>query len=254
MIIDTHTHIYHKEFSGDLPQVMDRARQAGVGKFYLPGIDSTFIDNMLAVEAAYPGVCFAMTGLHPTSVDTDYRKEVDLIESWLSRRSFPAVGEIGLDFYWDRTHEVQQYEAFRAQIELALAHNRPIVIHTRNAMKETIAVVKEYIPRGLRGIFHCFGDTLESATEIINMGFYLGIGGVLTYKNSGLPAVLEKIDLAHLVLETDAPYLTPVPHRGKRNEPSYLPIVAQRLADVKQVSLETIADITTTNAEKIFAA
>lgn len=251
-LVDTHTHIYGKQFVSDLPEVVARAQAEGVEKFYLPGIDSTVIESMLALEARYPGVCIPMMGLHPTSVNAGYQAELDIVATWLSRRPFAAVGEIGLDFYWDRTFETQQYEAFRAQIELALAHRLPIVIHTRNAMPETIRVVKEYTSRGLRGIFHCFGDTYESAVEIIDAGFYLGIGGVLTYKNSTLPAVLARIPLEHLVLETDAPYLTPVPFRGKRNEPSYLRYVVDHLATLKNVSAATIADVTTANAQKIF--
>jgi TatD DNase family protein len=252
MLIDTHTHIYLKEFAGDLPQVMDRAQAESVGKCYLPCIDSSVIAAMLSLEARYPGVCHPMMGLHPCSVKAGYREELSEVESWLSRRPFPAVGEIGLDFYWDRTFEAQQYEAFRAQIELALTYRLPIVIHTRQAMQETIKVVSEYTSRGLRGIFHCFGDTYESASAIIDMGFYLGIGGVLTYKNSGLASVLERIDLQHLVLETDAPYLTPVPFRGKRNEPSYLRYIVDGIASIKDISPETVASITTANAEKIF--
>lgn len=253
-LVDTHTHIYGKQFASDRPQVIARAQAEGVEKFYLPGIDSTVIDDMLTLEAQYPGVCLPMMGLHPCSVNAGYQEELSLIESWLSRRPFPAIGEIGLDFYWDRTFETQQYEAFRAQIELALHYRLPIVIHTRNAMPETIRVVKEYTPRGLRGIFHCFGDTYESAREIIDAGFYLGIGGVLTYKNSTLPAVLMNIPLEYLVLETDAPYLTPVPFRGKRNEPAYLRYVVDHLATLKDLPAATIAQITTTNAQKIFGS
>lgn len=254
ILIDTHTHIYGKDFNKDLPQVMERARAEGVRKCYLPGIDSESIPAMLSLEAQYPGECIPMMGLHPCHVKADYQKELDIVETWLNKRTFPAVGEIGLDFYHDRTFEAQQYEAFRAQIELALKHNLPIVIHTRNAMAETLEVVREYTSRGLRGIFHCFGDTIESAREIIRLGFLLGIGGVLTYKKSGLDAVLEKVDLQHIVLETDAPYLTPVPFRGKRNEPSYLRYIVERLAEVKSVSPATIAEITTANAQKIFPA
>ncbi|TDW99363.1 TatD family hydrolase [Dinghuibacter silviterrae] len=251
-LVDTHTHIYGKQFASDRPEVIARAQAEGVEKFYLPGIDSTVIDDMLALEAQYPGICIPMMGLHPTSVDAGYQAELDIIETWLNRRPFPAIGEIGLDFYWDRTHEAQQYEAFRAQIELALVYKLPIVIHTRNAMPETIRVVREYTPRGLRGIFHCFGDTYESACAIIDAGFALGIGGVLTYKNSTLPAVLQRIPLEHIVLETDAPYLTPVPFRGKRNEPAYLRYVVDHLATIKGVPAATIASVTTANAQKIF--
>ena len=193
-----------------------------------------------------------MMGLHPCYVKENYQEELTIVKDWLSKRKFAAVGEIGLDFFWDKTFEKQQYEAFRIQIELALQNNLPIVIHTRDAMQESIDVVKEYTSRGIKGIFHCFGGTVENAKEIIDAGFYLGIGGVLTYKKSGLAEVLEKIDLKHLVLETDAPYLTPVPFRGKRNESSHLKYIVEKLALIKNISTEEVAAVTTANAEKIF--
>ena len=191
-------------------------------------------------------------GLHPCSVKENYKEELSIIEDWLSRRKFAAIGEIGLDFYWDKTFSDQQYEAFTHQINLALQYDLPIVIHTRNAMQETINVVKEFAPKGLKGIFHCFSGSYESAKEIIKAGFYLGIGGVVTYKNAGLAEVLEKIELDHLVLETDSPYLTPVPFRGKRNESSYIKYVVARLAEIKNTTADEIAAITTANANKIF--
>lgn len=254
LLVDTHTHIYQPPFSQDLDLVVQRARAEGVEKCYLPGIDSTVIDALLRVEALYPGTCFAMMGLHPCSVNADYEQELGQVRDWLARRPFAAVGEIGLDFYWDKTFEQQQNEAFRAQIELAIRYNLPIVIHTRNAMAQTIAVVREYVPRGVRGIFHCFGDSYEFAREIVDNGFYLGIGGVLTYKKSGLVEVLPRIGLSSLVLETDAPYLTPVPFRGKRNEPSYLKHIATRLAEVMGVSVDEVGEVTTANAEKVFGS
>lgn len=252
MIIDTHCHLYLDEFKNDIGAVINRAEAENVKKFYLPAIDSSEIDNMLALESKFPGKCIAMMGLHPCYVKDNYRQELAIVESWLSKRKFAAIGEIGLDFYWDKTFVSQQFEAFRMQIELALQHNLPIVIHTRDAIQESIDVVKEYKSRGIKGIFHCFGGSLQNAREIIDAGFYLGIGGVLTYKKSGLAEVLEEIDLEYLVLETDAPYLTPVPFRGKRNESSYLKYVVERLAFIKNVSVEEIAKITTANAEKIF--
>jgi TatD DNase family protein len=251
-IIDTHTHLYGKQFDGDRAAIMQRALDYGVAKFYLPGIDSECIDAMMQMETDYPGKCFAMAGLHPCSVQQNYRQELQIVAEWLAKRPFPAVGEIGLDFYWDKTYATQQYEAFRFQIELALQYNLPIVIHTRNAMEETIAVVREYEGRGLRGIFHCFGGTYEEAMSIVGLGFYLGIGGVVTYKNSGLPEVLAQVPLGHIVLETDAPYLTPVPFRGKRNESSYLKYVVEKLSDIYKRPVEEIAAITTENAGKIF--
>ena len=252
IIIDTHCHLYSEEFLPDIDAVIERATIEGVQKFYLPGIDSSSIDAMLGLEIRFPDRCIAMIGLHPCYVKENYKQELDIVQNWLTKRKFSAVGEIGLDFYWDKTFATEQYEAFRIQMEWAIAYDRPIVIHTRNAMQETINLVKEYVPKGIRGIFHCFSGSYESAQEIINAGFYLGIGGVLTYKNSGLSEVLQKIDLKHLVLETDAPYLTPVPFRGKRNESSYLKYVIDKLSAAKNVSIEDVAAITTANAEKIF--
>ncbi len=251
-IIDTHCHLYVKAFKDDIDAVLERAAAEGVEKFYLPAIDSEETDNMLALEARFPDRCIAMMGLHPCSVKEDYEAELAHVEEWLAKRPFVAVGEIGLDFYWDKTFAEQQYVAFRRQIEWALQYDIPIVIHTRNAMQETINVVKEYKGRGLRGIFHCFSGSYESAVQIIDAGFYLGIGGVLTYKNAGLPEVLAKIGLEHLVLETDAPYLTPVPFRGKRNESSYLKYIIEKLAETKGEPVATVAAITTDNAQKIF--
>lgn len=252
MIVDTHCHLYLDEFKGDIDAVIKRASDEGVEKFYLPGIDSTEIENMLLLESRFPEKCFAMMGLHPCSVKENYLEEIAVVANWLNKRKFAAVGEIGLDLYWDKTFLKQQYEAFRLQIALSLQHHLPVVIHTRNAMQETIDVVKEYVPAGIKGIFHCFGGTVENANEITNAGFYLGIGGVLTYKKSGLAEVLENIDLKHIVLETDSPYLTPVPYRGKRNESSYLRYIIEKLAEIKKVSEAEVAAITTANAEKIF--
>ena len=252
MIIDTHCHLYLDEFKNDIADVIKRAEAETINKFYLPAIDSSEIENMFLLERKFPGKCIAMMGLHPCYVKENYQEELSIVKDWLSRRKFAAVGEIGLDFFWDKTFEKQQYEAFRMQIELALQFNLPIVIHTRDAMQESIDVVKAYKSRGIRGIFHCFGGTVENAKEIIDAGFYLGIGGVLTYKKSGLAQVLEQIDLQYMVLETDAPYLTPVPFRGKRNESSYLKYIVEKLALIKNVSTETVAAVTTANAEKIF--
>ncbi|HQW93016.1 MAG TPA: TatD family hydrolase [Ferruginibacter sp.] len=252
MLVDTHCHLYLDAFKNDIATVISRAEAEGVQKFYLPAIDSSEMENLFLLESKFPGKCIAMMGLHPCSVKENYLDELAIVKDRMAKRKFAAVGEIGLDFYWDKTFTKQQYEAFRAQIELSLEYKLPIVIHTRNAINETIDVVKEYVPMGIRGIFHCFGGTLEQAEAIIDAGFYLGIGGVLTYKKSGLAEVLEKIDLQYMVLETDAPYLTPEPFRGKRNESSYLKYIAARLALVKNVPVEEIEGVTTANAEKIF--
>ena len=251
-LTDTHCHLYSDEFTTDREAVLQRAAAAQVGKMYLPAIDSSTHDAMLLLEKASVGKCVAMMGLHPCSVKEDYRSELEVVKDWLAKRPFCAVGEIGLDFYWDKTFADEQYTAFSTQIEWALQYRRPVVIHTRNAMAETLAVVQKYAGAGLTGIFHCFSGTYEDAVSAVGMGFYLGIGGVLTYKNSGLQQVVERIDLQHLVLETDAPYLTPVPFRGKRNESSYLMYIADKLAAIKNISVNEVAAVTSANAEKIF--
>jgi TatD DNase family protein len=253
ILTDTHCHLYSEEFAADIETVIENATFEGVQKFYLPGIDSASIEAMLALEAQFKGKCIAMMGLHPCYVKENYKEELAIVKEWLTKRAFAAIGEIGLDFYWDKTFATEQYDAFRTQADWAIEYNRPIVIHTRNAMQETINLVKAYASKGLSGIFHCFSGSYESAKEIIDAGFYLGIGGVVTYKKAGLAEVLTKIDLKHLVLETDAPYLTPVPFRGKRNESSYLKYIVTTIAEIKQVPVEEVAAITTANAEKIFA-
>lgn len=232
--------------------MMQRAFDKGIERFYLPGIDSEVIDRMFELEKSYPGKCICMMGLHPCSVNEKYREELSIVEQWLTQRRFAAVGEIGLDFYWDKTFTDQQYEAFHYQVNLALQYHLPIVIHTRNAMQETIDVVKQYTPKGLHGIFHCFSGNYDDARQVIDAGFLLGIGGVVTYKNGGLAEWLAKVPLENIVLETDAPYLTPVPFRGKRNESSYLIYVAEKLASVYQVSVDEIGRITSENALKVF--
>ncbi len=250
--IDTHTHIYLKEFDEDIDTVMDRAEKAGVKKMFLPSIDSSHFNEIFSLEKKYPNNCFAMMGLHPCSVNENYMQELDLIKSQLEKRKFIAVGEIGLDFYWDKTYAKHQIESFEQQMQWALEYNLPISIHTRNAMQETIDIVKPFSKKGLKGVFHCFGDNVEFANKIIELNFLLGIGGVVTYKKSGLNETLKEISLEHIVLETDAPYLTPVPHRGKRNESSYIKIIAQHIAEIKRESIETVAMITTQNAENIY--
>ncbi|MEP6465905.1 MAG: TatD family hydrolase [Parafilimonas sp.] len=250
--IDTHCHLYLPEFDTDLPGIFERAEKAGVAKFYFPSIDSSLINAMFSMEKEFPEKCFIMAGLHPCSVNTTFKEELKIVENYLQKRSFAAIGEIGLDFYWSTEFIKQQYEVFELQMQWALQKKLPIVIHTRNAMQETIELVKPFASKGLKGIFHCFGGSYEDARQIIEMDFLLGIGGVLTYKKSGLDEVVKQIDLSHFVLETDAPYLTPVPFRGKRNESSYIKIIAEKLAEVKNISLEQVAAATTANAEKIF--
>jgi TatD DNase family protein len=250
-LIDTHAHLYLAEFELDRTSMLERAKQAGIEKIFLPAIDSSTHTSLLQMETDFSW-CKAMMGVHPCSINENYQEELAIAQQYWDKRSFVAVGEIGLDFYWDRTFEKQQYEAFRIQIEWALAKNVPIVIHSRQSTLACVQVLKEYKNSALRGVFHCFSGSLEEAQEIIKLGFYLGIGGVITYKNAGLGPVIEKVDLAHLVLETDAPYLTPVPHRGKRNESCYLQIIAEKLAEVKSEKPATVAEITTQNAENLF--
>lgn len=252
MYIDTHTHLYDDKFDSDRTAMVQTAMNAGVQKMYLPNCDSTTIEGMLAVENEFPNNCFAMMGLHPCYVKENVADELKVVEQWLSQRKFAAVGEIGLDYYWDKTFVHEQKSAFRTQIEWSIQYRLPIVIHTRESTKDTIDIVKEYQSRGVRGVFHCFSGSLETAKQITDMGFYLGIGGVLTYKNAGLQEVVQHIDLKHIVLETDAPYLTPVPHRGKRNESAYVTLVAQKLAELKGVDLEEVENVTAENAQILF--
>ena len=250
--IDSHTHIYLSEFASDIDSVIDRAQKENIKKYFLPAIDSSHHNEMILLEEKFPDKCVAMMGLHPCSVKENYLDELKIVEDWLNKKQFIAIGEIGLDFYWDKTFTKQQYEAFQIQMQWALNKNMPIVIHTRNAIQEAIEVVLPFSKKGLTGIFHCFGDDYATAKKIMDMNFYLGIGGVVTYKNSGLNEVLKEVPLTSIVLETDAPYLTPVPFRGKRNEPSYIKIIAEKIASIKEVSLEEVANITSANTEKIF--
>ncbi len=254
MIIDTHCHLYSEEFKDDIDAVIERAKQSGIKKFYLPAIDSETIDAMFALENKYPNECIAMMGLHPCYVKENYKTELQIVQDWLAKRKFAAIGEIGLDFYWDKTFAAQQLEAFELQMQWAVDKEMPIVIHTRNAMKETIDAVKPFADKGLRGVFHCFSGNEEDALQIVEMGFYLGIGGVVTYKNSGLATAIENIGLEWLVVETDAPYLSPVPFRGKRNESSYLQYIIDKLAEIKRCPVAEVVAITSANAEKILGS
>ena len=251
-LIDTHTHLYAEEFDQDRDAVITRCLENGINKLYLPNVDSESIPRMLNLEKAHPEVCIAMMGLHPCSVKENYKEELAIVKEWLDKRHFVAVGEIGIDLYWDKTFINEQVEAFNMQMDWAVEKNIPIVIHCRDAFDEIFEVLskRDKLPTG---IFHCFSGNLEQANKIIGLGgFKLGIGGVLTFKNSGLDKVVEQIDLKHLVLETDSPYLAPMPHRGKRNESSYTKLVAEKLAAIKNCSIEEIAEITTQNAKEVF--
>lgn len=251
-LIDTHSHIYLPEFSEDQKEMLERAEKEGIRKVLLPAIDSTTHSEMIGLETANEESCAAMMGVHPCSVKENFEDELKIARDYLEKRRFIAVGEIGLDFYWDKTFTEQQYAAFHKQIEWALEFDLPIVIHSRNSTDECISVVKEHQKGNLKGVFHCFSGDVNQAKKIIDLGFYMGIGGVVTFKNAGLDKVMENISLEHIVFETDAPYLAPVPFRGKRNEPSYLKYVVNKLAMIKNVSTDKIAEITTANAEKLF--
>ena len=250
--IDTHAHIYDTGFQEDMDSVMSSAKLSGIEKIYMPNIDSTCIVAMMEMETKYPGFCIPMMGLHPCYVKENHQEELAIVESWLAKRKFAAIGEIGLDYYWDKTFAKEQHLVFEKQMQWALDYDLPINIHTRNAMGETIEMVKPFAKKGLKGIFHCFSGSKESAEQIIDMGFLLGLGGVLTYKNAGIAEAVKDIPMEFLVLETDAPYLSPVPYRGKRNEPSFMIEVAKKLAEIKNLPLHEIGEMTSKNAMRIF--
>ena len=250
--IDTHAHIYHEDFVNDSLDMLHRCEEQQVARIFMPNVDHASIDGMMELESRFPNQCTAMMGLHPCSVKKDFERELYIVEDWLSKRKFSAVGEIGTDLYWDKTFWAQQQEAFLIQTKWAKQYDLPIIIHCRESIDETIGLVENQQDGKLRGIFHCFSGNAEQAERITKLGFYLGIGGVATFKNGGLDKVLPEIDLAHLVLETDSPYLAPVPHRGKRNEPSYIPLVAKRIAEIKNCSIEDVQKSTTKNALKVF--
>jgi TatD DNase family protein len=250
--IDTHTHLYLPEFDEDRDMMIGRAKSVGVDKMYLPNIDHTSVESMLQLEKQYPDFCFAMMGLHPCSVKENVKEELNLVEKWLQQRTFIGIGEIGLDYYWDISFKDDQLAALRQQLTWAREVHLPVSIHSRNATADCIKEAAALQDGNLSGVFHCFSGSAEEAKQIIDLGFYLGIGGVVTFKNGGLDKVLADVPLHHLVLETDAPYLAPVPYRGKRNESAYIPLIAEKLARVYQTTTEEVAQITTTNATKIF--
>lgn len=251
-LVDSHAHIYSEKFDADRAEAMERAQQEGVNKIYMPNIDHSSIDAMLEAEEMYPGACIPMMGLHPTSVGKDFERELYLVEDWLNKRSFAAVGECGIDLYWDKTFLPQQQEALKVQVELAKKHQLPIVLHTRDSFNETYEIISAAQDGSLKGIFHCFSGTVEEAEKVKELGFLMGIGGVATFKNGGLDKVLPHVQLQDLVLETDCPYLAPTPHRGKRNEPVYLPLIAQRVAELLEKPVAEVAEKTTANALNLF--
>ena len=251
-LIDTHTHLYLDAFETDRKEIVDKAMAAGVKKLFLPNVDKETIAGMMEMEKQWPDVCFPMMGVHPCSIKEDFESELKIAREWLEKRPFTAVGEIGIDLHWDKSFFEQQKIAFLRQIDWALEFDVPIVIHSREATDIIISLLQNIKGERPKGIFHCFTGNLEQAKAIIDLGFYLGIGGVLTFKNAGLDKTVTNIDLKHLVLETDSPYLTPTPYRGKRNESSYIKLIAEKLASVKEVQIEEVAEITTNNAKMIF--
>ena len=252
IITDTHTHLYSEQFDDDRVEVIERALAAGVTRFFIPAIDSSYTKSMYALESRYPNNMFLMTGVHPTHVKDDYLEELAHIKEQLNSREFVAIGEIGIDLYWDRSTLKLQQEMFRLQIQLAKQYKLPIVIHCRDAFDEVFQILEEEKGSELFGIFHCFTGNLEQAQKAISFNMKLGIGGVVTFKNGKIDQFLKQISLDHIVLETDAPYLAPVPCRGQRNESSYILNVLEKLSDIYSMSSLEIASITTKNSKSIF--
>ena len=252
MITDTHTHLYSSQFKEDQSEMMQRAKDAGVTRFFIPAIDSTYTDKMFQLEKDYPNDVFLMMGLHPTSVKENYLEELAHVKKWIDEKKFYAIGEIGMDLYWDKTFLKEQQDAFRTQIQWAKEKKMPINIHCRNAFDEVFEVLESEKSDDLRGIFHCFTGTLEQAKQAISYNMKLGIGGVATFKNGKIDKFLNEIDIKHIVLETDAPYLAPTPYRGKRNESAYLTNVVDKLVDIYGLSFDEIAAITTQNSKDVF--
>ncbi|HSG68066.1 MAG TPA: TatD family hydrolase [Bacteroidales bacterium] len=252
ILIDTHTHLYLNAFDDDREEMVNRAIATGVKYMFLPNIDSTSVKGMHALANKFPENCFPMMGLHPTSVKENYREELALVEKLLGEITYWGIGETGIDLYWDKTYYREQVEAFNRQIDLAIAYDLPLVIHARESFREIFRVLENRDIKGLRGVFHCFTGSSDEANRAIKLGFMLGIGGVLTYNKSGLDKVVEEVGLEHLILETDAPFLPPVPHRGKRNESAYVLHVADRMAEVLGKPLDEVASATTANACELF--
>jgi TatD DNase family protein len=252
MFIDTHTHLYSSKFSEDRPAVMERARAAGVDLAILPAVDRTSHESMLALEAAYPDWVLSMIGLHPVSVKEDFEQELAIVEEYLRQRTWVAIGEIGMDLYWDKTFKDQQVTAFLRQCAWAISYDLPICIHAREAIDELLELIKGVNNPKLRGVFHCFTGNLTQARQAVDLGFYIGIGGVVTFKNGGLEPVLREMPRERILLETDAPYLAPVPRRGKRNETAYVAFVAEKIASLWETSIEEVGRLTSQNAWQLF--
>lgn len=251
-LIDTHAHIYAEEFKEDVSNIIDSAKKSGIEKIFMPNIDEDSIDPMLSLEAAYPGYCIPMMGLHPCYVQKDPSIALQTIKGWLDKRKFSAIGEVGLDYHWDKSNIDIQKQVFEQQVIWAKELDLPIIIHSRKSLEDCISIIKKHQDGNLKGIFHCFSGSLEEAKKIEGLGFWMGIGGVITYKNAGVKEVVRNVTLESMVLETDAPYLTPVPFRGKRNEPAYLTYIVDTLAEAKGMAKEMVAEKTTQNALKLF--
>ncbi len=252
ILTDTHTHLYLEHFDNDRHEVVQNAIDKGIHYMLIPNIDSKSVDGMLSLCDEFPENCFPMMGLHPTDVKTNCQKELKIVEQWLEKRKFVAIGEIGIDLYWDKTFVKEQNISFRHQIALAKKHKLPIIIHSRESMKEIFDILDDVHTSDLKGVLHCFSGTEKDAHKAIEMGYYLGIGGVVTFKNSNLKNILREIDLKHILLETDAPFLTPTPFRGKRNESAYIYYIAEKIAEIKGISIDEVAEITTQNAKNLF--
>jgi len=252
-LIDTHCHVYLKHFDADLDAVIESAKKQGVQKILMPNVDEETVDRLHHLADTYPGYCIPMMGLHPCDVEEDWEDELERLLAWFDRRKYIAVGEIGLDLYWDKTTLDRQVLALKRQIEFALEKDLPVVLHTRDSTDKTLDELSEYKGTNLRGVLHCFSGSLEQAKRAIKLNMMLGIGGVLTFKNAGIAEVVKQIDLEHIILETDAPYLPPVPHRGKRNEPAYVYHVAAFLAELRGQGIAEIGKITSANAERLFS-
>jgi len=252
MFVDTHSHIYSEEFSSDRSEVIVNALKSGVSKIILPNIDSSTIKPLLDLTASNTDLFIPLIGLHPTSVKEDFHKELEIIEYWLNKRKFSGIGEIGIDLYWDKTFINEQIEAFRIQIGWAKKAGIPIVIHVRDSFPEVIEVIEQEKDESLRGVFHSFTGTIDQAAHVIELGFKIGVGGIVTFKNSGLDEVVQQIDLQHILLETDSPWLAPVPHRGRRNESAYITSIATKVALLHNISTEEVGRVTTQNAKQLF--
>lgn len=252
-LVDSHAHIYLDAFDNDREEMIDRAKEAGVERIYMPNIDHTTIDRMLEVAERHKGFCIPMMGLHPCSVDKNFEKELYLVEDWLNKsQAFVAVGELGTDLYWDTTYFEEQKEAFRIQSELALKNDLPIVIHCRNSIDETIELVSLFKDKKLKGVFHCFTGDTNQLKKVIGFGYHVGFGGVSTFKNGGLEDVIAESPMDRILLETDCPYLAPVPYRGKRNEPAFLKEIALKIAGIKNQEVEKIGEIAIENTRSLF--